>query len=79
MELVAPHGSHSPVTSWLKRGVKLYHVAYLVNDLAAEIEHKRENRAKLMLPPTPAVAFGGRRVAFVMLSNRLLVELIEKD
>jgi hypothetical protein len=32
-----------------------------------------------MLPPTPAVAFGSRQVAFLMLPNLLLVEVIEKD
>jgi methylmalonyl-CoA/ethylmalonyl-CoA epimerase len=79
MELVAPYGSHSPVTSWLERGIKLYHLAYLASDLSAEVELMRERRAKLMLPPTPAVAFDGRKVAFVMLPNRLLVEVIERD
>jgi methylmalonyl-CoA/ethylmalonyl-CoA epimerase len=77
IELVAPYGSHSPVTSWLDRGIKLYHLAYLVTDLPAELERMREKRAKLMLPPTPAIAFGGRQVAFVMLPNLLLIELIE--
>jgi len=79
LELVAPYGSQSPITSWLKRGIKLYHLAFLVTDLSAELKRMREHRAKLMLPPTPAVAFGGRHVAFVMLPNLLLVELIEKD
>lgn len=78
VELVAPHGDHSPVMPWLQRGVKLYHTAYLVTDLRAEIERNRKNHAKLMFPPTPAVAFGGRNVAFLMLPNRLLVELIEQ-
>lgn len=79
LELVAPYGSQSPVTSWLERGIKLYHLAFLATDLSAEIERMRKHRAKLMLPPTPAVAFGGRHVAFVMLPNLLLVEVIEKD
>jgi methylmalonyl-CoA/ethylmalonyl-CoA epimerase len=78
MELVAPHGNSSPVTSWLERGVKLYHVAYLVENLSAEIERMRKNRAKMMLAPTPAVAFGGRNIAFLVMPNRLLIELIEK-
>lgn len=79
IELVAPLGDHSPVTSWLQRGVKLYHMAYLVANLSVEIERMRKNRAKLMLSPTPAIAFGGRNVAFLMLPNRLLIELIEKE
>jgi methylmalonyl-CoA/ethylmalonyl-CoA epimerase len=79
LELVAPYGEKSPVTPWLERGIKLYHLAYLATDLSAEIENMRDHRAKLMLPPTPAVAFGNRHVAFVMLPSLLLIELIEKD
>lgn len=78
IELVAPYGDQSPVKSWLSQGVKLYHLAFLVTDLSAEIERLRAQRAKLMLPPTPAAAFGNRHVAFVMLPNLLLVEIIEK-
>jgi methylmalonyl-CoA/ethylmalonyl-CoA epimerase len=59
-------------------GVKLYHLGFIAADLPAEIERLRAQRAKLMFPPTPAVAFGNRRVAFVMLPNSLLVEIIEK-
>jgi methylmalonyl-CoA/ethylmalonyl-CoA epimerase len=79
IELVAPHGNRSPVTSWLERGVKLYHLAYSVTSLSAEIDRMRERNAKLMLPPIPAVAFGGRKVAFIMLPNFLLIELMEKE
>ena len=78
VELVAPFGEQSPVKSWLRKGVKLYHLGFTATDLSAEIERLRAQRAKLMFPPTPAVAFGGRRVAFVMLPNFPLVEIIEK-
>lgn len=79
VELVAPHGAQSAVTPWLERGIKLYHLAFLATDLSAEIKRMREHRAKLVLPPTPAVAFSNRHVAFVMLPNLLLIEMIEKD
>ena len=78
VELVVPHGDHSPVESWLKQGIKLYHLAFLATDLFAEIERMQAQRAKLVFPPTPAVAFDSRRIAFVMLPNLLLVEIIEK-
>ncbi len=78
VELVAPYGDQSPVKSWLIQGVKLYHLGFIATDLSVEIERLRAQRAKLMFPPTPAVAFGSRRVAFVMLPNFLLVEIIEK-
>ena len=78
VELVAPYGDQSPVQSWLKQGVKLYHLGFIAPDLSAEIERLRAQRAKLVFPPTPAVAFANRRVAFVILPNSLLVEIIEK-
>lgn len=78
LELVAPHGKQSPVTPWLARGTKLYHLAFLASDLSSEIKRLRARRAKLMLPPTPGVAFGGRNVAFLMLPNFLLIEIVEK-
>jgi methylmalonyl-CoA/ethylmalonyl-CoA epimerase len=78
VELVAPYGEQNPVKSWLRQGVKLYHLGFIADDLPTEIERLRAQRAKLMFPPTPAVAFGNRRVAFVMLPNSLLVEIIER-
>jgi len=64
---------------WLERDARLYHLAYRVTDLAAAIASLRASRAKLVVAPVPAVAFGGRDIAFVMLPNRLLVELISPE
>ena len=64
---------------WLERDVKLYHLAYRVADLAASIGSLRAAGAKLVVAPAPAVAFGGRDIAFLMLPNRLLVELISPE
>lgn len=68
-----PSGVLAP---WLARDVKLYHLAYVVHDLARSIEALRARHGKLVAAPAPAVAFGGRAVAFVMLPNRLLIEVI---
>ena len=62
---------------WLKEDTKLYHLAYTVPDLAAAIERMRAARTKLVIGPVPATAFGGRHIAFLMMPNRLLIELIE--
>ena len=64
---------------WLKHDIKLYHLAYLVRGLADAVERVRAGRGKLVVPPIPAVAFGGREIAFLMLPNRLLVELIASE
>ena len=72
----APSGVLAP---WLAHDIKLYHLAYLVPDLAQAIESLRTRRGKLVVAPVPAVAFGGRAVAFLMLPNRLLIELISSE
>ncbi|HET9669902.1 MAG TPA: VOC family protein [Casimicrobiaceae bacterium] len=77
VELLEPLGGTKGVLApWLAQGVKLYHLAYLVPQLAPAIDSMRAQRAKLVVAPVPAVAFGGREIAFLMLPNRLLVELI---
>lgn len=71
-----PAGDAGVLSAWLAHGIKLYHMAYLTSDLSAAIGELRKRRAKLLRAPTPAVAFGGRLVAFLMLPNRLVCELI---
>ena len=67
------------LSPWLKEDTKLYHLAYLTRNLAQAIERIRAARAKLVVEPVPAVAFGGRDIAFLMLPNRILIELIQAE
>jgi methylmalonyl-CoA/ethylmalonyl-CoA epimerase len=78
IELVAPLPGSLVLDTWLNQGVKLYHLAFHTADIEGEIERMQSQRGKLIVPPTPAVAFGGKRVCFVMLPNMLLSEFIEK-
>ena len=73
LEQFAPAGVLQP---WLDSETKLYHLAYETPDLDASLARLRSARAKLVVAPVAAVAFGGRQIAFVLLPNRLLVELI---
>jgi len=75
--LVAGKGS-GVLSSWLNAGVKLYHLAYETRDLDGTIAKLRERNAKLVVAPVPGTCYDGRRIAFLVLSNRLMVELIEK-
>jgi methylmalonyl-CoA/ethylmalonyl-CoA epimerase len=79
LELLQPLGSMGTLTPWLKSGAKLYHLAYEANDIQQSIAGLRKDGAKLVVPPVPAVAFRGRLIAFVMLANLLLIELITKE
>jgi methylmalonyl-CoA/ethylmalonyl-CoA epimerase len=76
IELIEPADAPSPLDSMLQRGVSLYQVCLEVGDLDATLACLREARVVLLSPPKPAVAFGGRRVAFVMCQS-LVIELLE--
>ena len=76
LELLVPLGQKGTLTPWLKSGVKLYHLAYETSDIEAAVAHLRGQGAKVVVPPVSAIAFGGRPIAFLMLPNMLLVEII---
>lgn len=80
IELVEPLGPDSPVRVFLgdRRG-GLYHVCYEVDDLDAAVHKFRSIRCLLLTKPMPAIAFGGRRIAFLLTPERDLVELLEAD
>ena len=81
VELVEPLDDRAGgvLAPWLAHGIKLYHLAYVVPQLPQAIAALRALRGKLVVAPVPAVAFGGRDIAFLMLPNRLLVELISRE
>jgi methylmalonyl-CoA/ethylmalonyl-CoA epimerase len=62
---------------WLAHGSPLYHFGYEVSDIGEAIELLSASGAKLVSEPKPAVAFDGRHVAFLLRSNKMLVEVIE--
>lgn len=76
IELIEPAGTPSPVDSILKRGIAFYQVCYEVDDLGAELARLEAGGVSVLSPPKPAVAFGNRRVAFVM-HEGLIIELLE--
>lgn len=79
IELVAPLGEGSGVlTNVLARGVKMYHLAYTTPDMERSLAEAAKVRGKLVVEPVAATAFAGRRIAFLFLSNMMLLELIER-
>jgi len=62
---------------WLHTRVKFYHQAYLTNDILFDIDRLRAAGARVTVEPVEAVAFEGRRIAFLLLRNMALVELVE--
>jgi methylmalonyl-CoA/ethylmalonyl-CoA epimerase len=79
LELVKPLAPDSPAATWIRRGARLYHLAYEADDLNGALEALGgTTRAKVLVEPVAAIAFGGRAVAFVLLPNLLLLELVSK-
>jgi methylmalonyl-CoA/ethylmalonyl-CoA epimerase len=79
LELVEPAGEKSPVTPFLKRGGGLHHLCYEIDGLEDQLALSRAQGGLVVRPPLPAVAFGGRRIAWVYTKNKLLLEYLERQ
>jgi len=77
-ELVEPADEKSPVHAFAAKGGGLHHVCYVVDDLEQALTKARSLGALITRQPMPAVAFGGRRIAWIYTKNRLLIEYLER-
>jgi catechol 2,3-dioxygenase-like lactoylglutathione lyase family enzyme len=79
VELIAPPTEASHVHSVIKRrGEGPVHLCFETPDIEHAVASFRENGALVFKPPAPAVLFGGKRVAFVMMRGSQIVELVEE-
>ena len=78
IELIAALSEDSPVAAMLtkKRG-GAYHLCFETSDLDGALEHAGSQDCVVLSGPVPAVAFGGRRIAWVYTRDRQLFELVE--
>ncbi len=80
IELVQPAGEDSPVLQFLReKGGGLHHVCYEVPDLEEGLAEMKSRGGLIARKPRPAVAFCGRRIAWVLTAEKLLVELLEAN
>lgn len=77
VELLEALSEDSPLGPFLQKGIQLYHQAFLCKGLQGALDELVDQGAHLVVPPIPAVAFGGRKICFLMLTNRQLIELVE--
>lgn len=78
IELVEPATDDSPVWRFLQKGGGLHHLCYEVPMLEKALEQARAQKATVVRKPQEAVAFEGRRIAWIMTVQMLLVELLER-
>jgi len=77
IELIEPVGEDSPVKRSLEKGGGLNHLCYEVPNIEEAVAAARAARAICICEPTPAVAFGGRRVAFIFQKQLGVIEFVE--
>lgn len=77
-ELVEPAEPRSTVSNFLNRGGGLHHVCYEINDMESAVRRAKEVGLIVVARAAPAVAFQGRRIAWLSSTNRLLIELLER-
>jgi len=77
-ELVAPLSPTSPVNRVLSKKINvLNHLAYLVDDLAADAQRLTAMEFVPVAVARPAIAYGGKLIQFFVAPSRLMIELIE--
>lgn len=77
LELLSPTAENSPLEGVLKRRTKLYHQAFEVADFDQVISELDDLGLRATAAPARSVAFGGRRIVFMMMGNGNLIEIIE--
>lgn len=78
IELIAPLAQDSPIRSMLaKDGGGAYHLCFETSDIDRALAHAKNNGCIVVSPPVPAVAFQGRRIAWIYTRSRQLFELVE--
>ncbi|MFL6451858.1 MAG: VOC family protein [Bryobacteraceae bacterium] len=77
VELIEPNGPDSPVQNAVRKGGGLNHLCYQVEDIDQAVQSAIEKGGVAATGIVPAVAFEGRRVAFVFFPKLNLIEFVE--
>jgi len=76
LELLEATEGSATLAPWLKRRVKFYHAGYLVGAFDRAMDALARRGARVAREPAPSVYFGAR-IAFLMMPNMALIEVIE--
>lgn len=77
LELVSPDSERSKLSNSLRKGGGLNHLCYATSDIEAACRLLRAEQMILLQAPVKAAAFPGRRIAWLMGSDRTPIELLE--
>ncbi len=79
LEFISPDRPNSKLTNALNKGGGLNHICYSTDAIESACEELRAQGMFLIQPPVHAVAFPGRRIAWLMGRDRALIELVERS
>lgn len=79
IELIAPASPDSPIWRDSQKGGGLNHLCYETEDIIRQVEDSVNKGGMLTREISPAVAFGGRRIAFVYFLELGLIEFLEAE
>jgi methylmalonyl-CoA/ethylmalonyl-CoA epimerase len=77
LEFVAPDGPNSKLANAVNKGGGLNHVCYSTPDIEATCQELRKTGLVLLQKPVEATAFHPRRIAWLMGTDGVPVELVE--
>jgi methylmalonyl-CoA/ethylmalonyl-CoA epimerase len=77
LELLENLPGSDTLTPLLNSGIRMYHLAYQVENLEEAIVWARSKRGRMTVAPVPAVAFKGRRICFFAFREGPMLEFIE--
>lgn len=78
IELIEPGTLNSPVSNSLKKGIKLVHLCFSVEDITLSIKECKKYGFICIKKPVIAVAFNNNLIAWVYNKNYGLFELLEE-
>jgi methylmalonyl-CoA/ethylmalonyl-CoA epimerase len=78
VEFISPDGPASHLNNALTASRGIHHLCYATNDIEGACADLRAKGMTLVRAPAQAIAFHGRRVAWLMDRTRILTELVEE-
>jgi methylmalonyl-CoA/ethylmalonyl-CoA epimerase len=78
LELVEPLGQDSPVFRFLGERGGLHHLCYEVFSIPEHLDRIRATGGVIVSRAKPAVAFGGRPIAWGLTREKLLLEFLQE-
>jgi methylmalonyl-CoA/ethylmalonyl-CoA epimerase len=78
LELISPDGPDSKLSSALRKGEGLHHLCYGSAQIENDFARLRGEGLVPICDPVPATAFPGRKIAWLVGLDRVLIELVER-